>query len=82
MTRPISLGLLPSGPDPVGEGCVHRQPPAGYIVDLDGENKWRLAANRLASRGADRYKGEECAVRLFVWKRGLRNAQENDNDRF
>jgi hypothetical protein len=26
-----SLGLLPSGPDPVGEWLVHRQPPAPYI---------------------------------------------------
>ena len=26
-TRPGSLGLLPSGPDPVGEWCVPRQPP-------------------------------------------------------
>ena len=30
-TRPVSLGLLPSGPDPVGEWCVHRQPPAPYL---------------------------------------------------
>jgi hypothetical protein len=30
-TRPVSLGLLPSGPDPVGEWCVHRQPPSIYI---------------------------------------------------
>ena len=26
-----SLGLLPSGPDPVGEWLVHRQPPGVYI---------------------------------------------------
>src|SRR5262249_57906309 len=26
--EPRSLGLLPSGPDPVGEWLVHRQPPA------------------------------------------------------
>ena len=30
-TRPVSLGLLPSGPDPVGEWCVHRQPPSLYL---------------------------------------------------
>src|ERR1019366_7506427 len=30
-TRPVSLGLLPSGPDPVGEWCVHRQPPKPYL---------------------------------------------------
>ena len=30
-TRPVSLGLLPSGPDPVGEWCVHRQPPGSYL---------------------------------------------------
>jgi len=28
---PISLGLLPSGPDPVGERYVRRQPPERYI---------------------------------------------------
>src|SRR3974390_3424759 len=26
-----SLGLLPSGPDPVGEWLAHRQPPGPYI---------------------------------------------------
>ncbi len=31
MTRPGSLGLLPSGPDPVGEWYVHHQPSAFYI---------------------------------------------------
>jgi hypothetical protein len=35
-TRPVSLGLLPSGPDPVGEWCVHRQPPIVYL-DRPGE---------------------------------------------
>ena len=30
-TRPGSLGLLPSGPDPVGERYVLRQPPASYL---------------------------------------------------
>ncbi len=39
ITRSVSLGLLPSGPDPVGEGCVHRQPPARYMGDLAAENK-------------------------------------------
>ena len=33
---PGSLGLLPSGPDPVGEWLVHRQPPAAYIVQMGG----------------------------------------------
>jgi len=27
-----SLGLLPSGPDPVGERLVRRQPPVAYIA--------------------------------------------------
>ncbi len=31
-TRPFSLGLLPSGPDPVGEWNVHRQPPGLYLA--------------------------------------------------
>jgi hypothetical protein len=39
MTRPFSLGLLPSGPDPVGEWNVHHQPPALYIGDASSKNK-------------------------------------------
>ena len=38
-TRPVSLGLLPSGPDPVGEWCVHRQPPAPYLDQTRGFRK-------------------------------------------
>src|SRR5207237_3715513 len=34
-----SLGLLPSGPDPVGEWLVHRQPPASYIGGTEREGK-------------------------------------------
>ena len=34
-----SLGLLPSGPDPVGEWLVHRQPPAPYIGASRGDCK-------------------------------------------
>ena len=37
--EPRSLGLLPSGPDPVGEWLVHRQPPAAYIGCGMGESK-------------------------------------------
>ena len=39
--EPRSLGLLPSGPDPVGEWLVHRQPPAAYIGRGGGESKLR-----------------------------------------
>ena len=39
-TRPGSLGLLPSGPDPVGERYVLRQPPAAY-VDHDAAGRKR-----------------------------------------
>ena len=45
-TRPGSLGLLPSGPDPVGERYVPRQPPGSY---LDHE---RAGRKRRARRGA------------------------------
>src|SRR5215831_16609926 len=37
--EPRSLGLLPSGPDPVGEWLVHRQPPATYIGPIKRESK-------------------------------------------
>src|SRR3954469_4385390 len=35
-----SLGLLPSGPDPVGEWLVHRQSP-GHYLGLKGEESKR-----------------------------------------
>ena len=43
---PCSLGLLPSGPDPVGEWLVHRQPPAFYIGRMGVESKpgWFVTA--------------------------------------
>src|SRR5437899_5749063 len=34
-----SLGLLPSGPDPVGEWLVHRQSPAPYLGPKQPESK-------------------------------------------
>src|SRR3954468_16620558 len=37
-----SLGLLPSGPDPVGEWLVHRQPPGLYIRGKKDECKRRI----------------------------------------
>ena len=42
-TRPGSLGLLPSGPDPVGERYVLRQPPGPYLDHADG---WRKGARQ------------------------------------
>src|SRR5271157_3331857 len=42
-TRPVSLGLLPSGPDPVGERYVLRQPPAPH---LDHRRAGRKGAER------------------------------------
>jgi hypothetical protein len=34
-----SLGLLPSGPDPVGEWLVHRQSPGPYLGPKAPESK-------------------------------------------
>src|SRR5205809_6818282 len=34
-----SLGLLPSGPDPVGEWLVHRQSPGPYLGPKGRESK-------------------------------------------
>ena len=42
-TRPVSLGLLPSGPDPVGERYVLRQPPVAYV---DHKGFWRKRRRR------------------------------------
>jgi hypothetical protein len=40
--EPRSLGLLPSGPDPVGEWLAHRQPPGPYIGRGGGESNMAL----------------------------------------
>jgi len=38
----VSLGLLPSGSDPVGEWLVHRQPPEVYIGQMAGRRKGEI----------------------------------------
>src|ERR1700690_900113 len=61
-TRPGSLGLLPSGPDPVGERYVLRQPPGAYVAQAGAGRKGagvkerrprRLAGAGLRRRGGD-----------------------------
>jgi hypothetical protein len=42
-----SLGLLPSGPDPVGEWIVHHQPPKSHIGNP------LMKCKRFASRSND-----------------------------
>ena len=57
--EPRSLGLLPSGPDPVGEWLVHRQPPGCYIGRGGAESKparpppWQLCRARYQVREAE-----------------------------
>src|ERR1700674_1177771 len=41
---PCSLGLLPSGSDPVGEWLVHRQPPVSISVQRAEKASRRAAA--------------------------------------
>jgi len=44
--EPRSLGLLPSGPDPVGEWFVHRQPPGPlYLPPLPRKQATHRARN-------------------------------------
>src|SRR5208282_6618805 len=45
-TRPVSLGLLPSGPDPIGERCVLRQPPWAYVDHSARGRKGRVEADQ------------------------------------
>ena len=74
-TRPVSLGLLPSGPDPVGEWCVHCQPPSTYL-DRPGEFRNRLkcsnqaAAGKSAARPHGIRRGKDTAI-LFSPARGI-----------
>ncbi len=42
-----SLGLLPSGPDPVGEWLVHRQSPGPYLEPNPLESKPRPVGESL-----------------------------------
>src|SRR5580693_9698527 len=49
-TRPGSLGLLPSGPDPVGERYVLRQPPAAYVDHEAARRKRRSPRAPLGPR--------------------------------
>ena len=52
--EPRSLGLLPSGPDPVGEWLAHRQPPGPYIGRGGGESNMALFFILPAWRGTTR----------------------------
>src|SRR5258705_3428300 len=46
-----SLGLLPSGPDPVGEWLVHRQSPGPYFGPKSPESKRGLFPHTPRKRG-------------------------------
>src|SRR6201996_414207 len=51
-----SLGLLPSGPDPVGEWLVHRQSPGPYLGPKGPESKRDLRRSA-AGRRIIRFRG-------------------------
>jgi hypothetical protein len=77
-TRPVSLGLLPSGPDPVGEWYVQRQPPSLYLDHVRDFRKlreqWlriRLSLFLRANRCRHVLKNEECRT----------NRQHDENER-
>src|SRR5216684_1447966 len=48
-----SLGLLPSGPDPVGEWLVHRQPPGPISAERNENASRRRARSTVASTRSD-----------------------------
>src|SRR5437016_10715432 len=50
-----SLGLLPSGPDPVGEWLVHRQSPGPYLGAKGPESKRGGTGFRDLCRNAERH---------------------------
>src|SRR5882672_7522871 len=51
--EPRSLGLLPSGPDPVGEWLVHRQPPGPISAERNENASRRRARSTVASTRSD-----------------------------
>jgi hypothetical protein len=60
---PDSLGLLPSGPDPVGERLVRRQPPGALYQASRRERQgvWRRIRQAVAASGWQR-QGASCTV--------------------
>src|ERR1700682_4122431 len=50
-----SLGLLPSGPDPVGEWLVHRQSPGPYLGPKGPESKRGGSGLRDLCRNAEKH---------------------------
>src|SRR5580693_1019045 len=50
-----SLGLLPSGPDPVGEWLVHRQSPGPYLGPKGPESKPVKGGLRDLCKNAERH---------------------------
>jgi len=66
--EPRSLGLLPSGPDPVGEWLVHRQPPGPYIGRANRESKLTipLLPFAVANGGEGRKTRSRSRAALFV----------------
>src|ERR1700722_15080304 len=50
-----SLGLLPSGPDPVGEWLFHRQSPGPYLGPKGPESKRGERGLRDLCRNAERH---------------------------
>src|SRR2546430_16221483 len=60
-----SLGLLPSGPDPVGEWLVHRQSPGPYLGPKGPESKRGGAGSRWENTTSFVMAGLYPALHLF-----------------
>src|SRR5579864_3633969 len=63
--EPRSLGLLPSGPDPVGEWLVHRQPPGHYIGRESLESKRRRGC--ACAQRTDKVEWPQSSIFLDIW---------------
>jgi hypothetical protein len=86
-TRPVSLGLLPSGPDPVGERYVLRQPPAAYVDHDAAGRKGRSDASTNRPLLCDHHSGdldrllvggEQHFEREFGERHVVRRAEDGD----
>jgi hypothetical protein len=62
-----SLGLLPSGPDPVGEWLVHRQSPGAYLGPKGPESKRGGTASSAGKRPSFVMAGLDPAIHVLLF---------------
>src|ERR1043165_10267880 len=65
-----SLGLLPSGPDPVGEWLVHRQSPGPYLGPKGPESKRAWMGTCAGATLVSSWPGLDPAIHVLLFRSG------------